>query len=173
MRYFYDAALGQPLLAFAVAFYLVIILGGEIRRGHPALADAINSFSIHRKLRRNRLFRLISLGFISITVCFAFFPHIYHDMVPIRELKYPLYNLAGIILVLISFVRMLLWQVDMDKELHRHNLQGRQLSTATVMAHSKKMMRSYFSLFVGMTLILSNLASVALLLVAAIIYKRR
>lgn len=175
MKYLHDTFLGQPLLAFAFAYYLIIILAGEVRLRNPVLFDTINTLHDEdvRKVKRNRYFRLISLGFISIIICFALYPHIYHDLVPIRPLKYPAFNLVGLVLLVVSFVKMLLVQMDMDKDLHLHHLQVDEFNPATLMSYNKKMAFGYFTMFIGITLILANIASVALLAVAAVVYRRK
>lgn len=175
MRYLYDSALGQPLLAFVFAYYLVNVIGAEIRKRNPALADTLQALNDEeqRSLKKNRFLRLLSLGFVTITICFALFPFLYQAMAPISMLKYPVYNLFGLILLGISFVKMLLVHVDMDQDMYYHNLQGRQLSSATLMSYSHRMLGGYYTMFVGFTLILSNWVSVLLLVLAAVAYRRK
>ncbi|MCD6065103.1 MAG: hypothetical protein K0R82_3014 [Flavipsychrobacter sp.] len=75
MNYLVDSALGQPLLAFVFAYYLVNVIGAEIRKRNPALTGSLQSLTEEefRTVKKSRLCRLLSLGFVSITICFALF----------------------------------------------------------------------------------------------------
>jgi hypothetical protein len=173
MKYLYDAALAQPLLAFAMAFYVVIVLGAEIRKHNTALVGVLDSLkeSERRQIKKNKLLRALTLPFVSMIVFFAMFPYVYEDFMPIHPFELPLFNLAGIVMIILSFAKMLIVHLDMDKELFRQNIEGRRLDTSSLIGYSRRMVENYFIMFIGLTLILANWFCVLLLLVAACSYR--
>ena len=173
MKYLYDAALAQPLLAFALAFYVVIVLGAEVRKHNTAMVGVLDSLKEHerRQIKKNKLLRALSLPYVSMIVFFSMFPYTYEDFMPIYPIAMPIFNLAGIVMIIVSFVKMLIVHLDMDKELFRHNIEGRRIDTSSLISYSRRMVENYFTMFIGLTLILANWFCVVLLLVAAFSYR--
>lgn len=175
MKYLVDSAISQPLLAFAFAYYVFNVIGSEIRRNNPALTGALELLNEEdsRTVKKSRLCRLLSLGFVTITICFALFPEVYAALAPIKAMRYPVYNLFGVILLGAGFLRMLLVHVDMDRDMYLHNQYDRQMSAPAIMDYTNRMLGGYYTLFVGFTFILSNWACVALLAMAAFSYREK
>jgi hypothetical protein len=173
MKYLYDAALAQPLLAFALAFYVVIVLGAEVRKHNTALTGVVDSLKEHerRQIKKNKLLRAMSLPFVSMIVFFAMFPYSYEDFMPIHHIELPIFNLVGLVLIIASFAKMLIEHLDMDKELFRQNMEGRRLDSASLISYSRRMVENYFAMFIGLTLILANWICVVLLIIAAFSYR--
>lgn len=173
MKYLYDAALAQPLLAFALAFYVVIVLGAEVRKHNTAMVGVLDSLKEHerRQIKKNKLLRALSLPFVSMVVFFAMFPYLYEDFMPMHPITMPIFNLVGIVMIILSFAKMLIVHLDMDKELFRQNIEGRRLDTSSLISYSRRMVENYFTMFIGLTLILANWFCVVLLFVAAVAYR--
>ncbi|WP_276133725.1 hypothetical protein [Polluticoccus soli] len=175
MKYLVDSAIGQPLLAFVFAYYLVNVIGAEIRKHNPAINGTLASLSEEdfRQVKKSRLCKLLSLGFVTMAILFAMFPKLYNALPAIATMKYPVYNLFGLILLGVAFVRMLLVHVDIDTEMYIHNQQGEQMSNAAVMNYTHRMLSGYYTMFVGFTFILSNWACIVLLILTAIAYREK
>lgn len=175
MKYLVDSAISQPLLAFVFAYYLVNVIGAEIRKHNPAINGTLASLSEEdsRQVKKSRLCKLLSLGFVSMAICYAMFPNLYRELPAIKTMKYPVYNLFGLILLCIAFVRMLLVHVDIDTEMYIHNQQGEQMSSAAVMNYTQRMLTGYYTMFVGFTFILSNWACIVLLVLTTLAYREK
>lgn len=175
MKYLVDSAIGQPLLAFVFAYYLVNVIGAEIRKHNPALNGSMASLSEEdfRIVKKARLCRLLSLGFVTMVICFAMFPNLYNAVPAIKTMKYPLYNLFGLILLAVAFVRMLLVHVDIDTDMYILNQQDSRMHSAAIMDYSHRMLHSYYTMFVGFTFILSNWACIVLLVLTAVAYRQK
>lgn len=174
MDFLCESRLAQPLLAFAFAYYLLVIIGAEIRKHNPAFKGAVASLKNEDFLRvkTNKYFRLISLGFVTVITCFALYPHVYGMLIPIPPMSNQYYNLLGIVLMIVSMIKMVLVQTDADVEMHQSNLRDQAISYTSLMHFTKRMMTSYVTMFLGFTLVLTNCATILLLMVAAILYKR-
>jgi hypothetical protein len=174
MRNLGDSVLAQPLLAFAFAYYLLIIIGAEIRKNNPAFKGALLTLDTDdfRQIKTNKYFRLISLGFISVIACFAMYPQVYKLLIPIAPLRNHAYDLAGIILLIFSMIKMVMTQMDTDQEMYQSNMRQQAVSHESLMYFSRRMMSGYFTMFMGFTLILANCATLLLFMISAILYTR-
>lgn len=168
MTQLHESDLGQPLLAYVFAFYILTVIWAEIRRSHPQVVAVLSSLGEqhNRFLIRGRLYRSFVMMFSAIVFCFALCPSVYKTFVPVKMLDTTLVNVAGIILLFISLVWTVAAQTDFDSELFSNEVISRKMNDGELMLHSKKISKGYLLMFAGLTLTLANMLSI-LLFVAA------
>ncbi len=175
IAYLKEAYLGQPLLAFVFAFYIMAVLWSEFRRKHPKVLYLLTTLSEadKRQLEKGRLCKMFVLGFTTVVLCFTLYPYIYKEFIPIGQLDDPYVNLFGLVLLCTSLIWLIITQVDFDKELY--NIQGipGSVNYINIPLYSKRIVTGYFLMFVGITIILSNIVSTALLISAFVLYVRK
>lgn len=175
IAYFKESHLGQPLLAFAFAFYIMAVLWGEFRKKHPKVLHLLNTLdeADKRLIENGKFFKILVMCFTTIVLCFALYPYIYSTFIPIDGLDNPYVNLLGVIILGVSLIRLTIAQVDFDKELYNiHGIPG-SANYIDISLHSKRIVTGYLLMFLGLTIILSNLVSTVLLISAFIVYRRK
>lgn len=171
----HESDLAQPLLAYALCFYVVVVLWAEIRRANPNFAGLFNILKEEDKrlVLVMRFYRKLTMAFCTIVLCFALYPLIYQNFIPIRQMDIPVLNIAGIIALVASMVWMVIAQVDFDALFYRNALYQQSMNAQEVVKYSKRILAGFQLMFLGITITLGNLLSVALLLLAMVIYHNR
>jgi|GEM_PF-5746286 hypothetical protein len=168
MNNLHESNLGQPVLAFAFAFYVIAILWAEIRRKNPKVL--LNLQGVERKiLVRGRACRMLTMGFTTVVLCFTIYPFIYRNFIPIDILDMPALNLAGITLMGIALLWTVLAQLDFDDEL-QHVVANPSSPTLDIAWHSNRIVTGYFIMFLGVTLTLANVVSLVLFTIACLVF---
>jgi hypothetical protein len=171
MNNLHESNLGQPVLAFAFAFYIIAVLWAEVRRANPKVI--MNLQGVERKiLVRGRACRVLTMAFTTVVLCFSIYPIIYHSFIPINTLDMPALNLVGITLMAVSLVWTVLAQLDFDDDLQHIVVSGATTPTMDIAWHSKKIVTGYFIMFLGVTLTLANVVSLVLFAIACGIFYR-
>lgn len=167
-----ESDLGQPVLAFAFAFYVIAILWAEIRRKNPKVL--LNLQGVERKiLVRGRACKMLTMGFTTIVLCFTLYPFVYNNFIPIHMLDMPALNLIGIVLMGAALVWTVLAQLDFDDELqHVVANGGANTQSLDIAWHSKQIVTGYFIMFLGVTLTLANVVSLVLFAIACTVFYR-
>lgn len=168
--------LGQPLLAFVFAFYILTIIWAEIRKYHPQVVAVLNTINTqdNQQIVKGRLYRSLVMAFTTIVICFAIYPSVYKAFVPIKALDAIWINLVGILLLFISLVWMVIAQTDFDSEIYSNEMISRKMSDEELLFHGKKISMGYILMFAGITITLANMLSIMLFLFAITVhlYKR-
>jgi membrane-associated HD superfamily phosphohydrolase len=169
MTKLHESDLGQPLLAYVFAFYILTVIWAEIRRYHPQVVAAVSTLSEHdsRLLIRGRLYRSLIMMFSTIVFCFTLYPSIYKAFVPIKMLDTTLINVTGVILLIISLIWIVVAQSDFDSDIFSNEIASKKMSDEELALYSKKISAGYLIMFAGLTLTLANILSVLLLLFAS------
>lgn len=169
MTKLHESDLGQPLLAFVFAFYILTVIWAEVRRYHPQVAGALSTLSKQDStllLRKGRLYRSLIMMFSTIVFCFTLYPSIYKTFVPIKMLDTTLINVTGVILLFISLIWIVVAQSDFDSEIFSNEIVSRKMNDEELAMYSKKISAGYLIMFAGLTLTLANMVSVLLLFFA-------
>lgn len=175
ITYFKESHLGQPLLAFAFAFYIMAVLWGEFRKKHPKVLYLLNTLDEEdkRQIEKSKICKMLVMCFTTIVLCFTLYPYIYKSFIPIHQLDNPYINLIGLLVLSISMIWLVIAQVDFDKELYNIHGVNNGVKYINISLHSKRIVTGYFLMFVGVTITLANLVSAILLLSAFVMYRRR
>jgi len=159
------------LLAFAFAFYILNILWADIRRKNPYVISSLGT--VDKKIPlRGRACRLLTMAFTTIVLCSALYPYAYKTFIPIRSLDIPLLNLVGIALLATSLIWMVLAQINFDEDLQRVAHKIMPVQSLDMTLHSKRLVTGYFIMFLGITLTLASVVSMALFALACAILHR-
>lgn len=174
MNTFYDGALKQPLLAFAFSYFVLTIIWSEIRKAKYSVAAVLMNMETSDQplFKRVRAYKVLTLFFISTVICFAIYPAMYQELLPIAFLKTPILNIVGLAVLAVSLLLGVLTQMDIDRELDISLLTGREASIEQLSVFAGRMAQCYFLTFIGLSIILANVAILLLLSVACGLYIR-
>jgi hypothetical protein len=175
IAYLKESHLGQPLLAFAFAFYIMAVLWGEFRKKHPKIIHLLTTLDGEdkRQIEKGKFCKLLVMCFTTIVLCFSFYPYIYKTFIPISQLDNPYINLLGLVTLATSLIWLVIAQVDFDKELYNIHGVANGVKYIDISLHSKRIVAGYFLMFIGVTITLANIVSTVLLITAFVVYRRK
>jgi len=168
MTKLHESDLGQPLLAFVFAFYILTILWAEVRKYHPQVVAVVNSLSKedYNLLVKGRFYRSLVMVFSTIVFCFVLYPSVYRAFVPIKMLDTTWVNLTGVLILFTSLIWMVVVQSDFDSEIFSNDITANRISDEGLALYSKKISAGYLLMFAGLTITLANMLSLMLCLFA-------
>jgi hypothetical protein len=170
-----EADLGQPLLAFAFAFYILTVLWAEVRKCDPRILAVVHAEGqmIQRYAKKGNTYRLLVMAFTTIVFCYTNYPVIYSTFIPIKALDNTWVNVLGILFLLVSIIWIVIAQVDFDKEMLFYTSADNSIHPQRLTTYSKKIRAGNLLMFIGLSISLANVLSFMLLAVAFFIYKDR
>lgn len=170
-----EADLAQPLFAFAIACYILLIVWAEIRKRDTTLTSLTNTLSTdeRRYIQKGRHFRLLILGALTLILCYRLDPVIYKYVIPIKALDKSVINFFGMAMLLGSLVWTSVLQLEFDQQLYRYKALDSHMPVADMITYSRRIQTGYFILIFSLTLTLASVASAALLFIACHLQSRR
>lgn len=175
MIYVSTSYLQAFLLSFACVFYVVAFVWTEIRRRKmqtiDGLKDLRTSFSDIRKMDNS--YKMISVFFMAMIVCYVTLPSIYRLLIPIKEMDNPLIDDIGLLILNVSLVLIVVAQMDIDKEIFRLLVNNDNDETRQLLLYSKrKYIVGILTMFVGVVLTISTIIGSVVMVLAFLMYRK-
>lgn len=175
MMYVSSAYLQAFLLSFACVFYAVAFLWSELRKRRLYAIDSLNTIQnnyLHIKKMDNS-YKLLSVFFMIMIVCYVTLPSIYRFFIPIKILNNPLIDNIGLLILNISLVLIVVAQLDIDKEIYKIVTKSANKESENLLFYSKrKYIHGILVMCVGVVTVISTIVGSLVMILAFLLYRK-
>jgi hypothetical protein len=115
---------------------------------------------------------LLSLA-VSLALLYAYLPEYYDLMIPIELLDHPLVNAAGILILQVSFVWLVVAQLNIDRVIFQINSGLDEWSYQRLTLYSHRLLLSgLLILFIGVFVTISSVGTIAICFAGVALFER-